>query len=157
MYSILEPERPIPVHGSSQRPLKVLVFPLTWVLAHVGRTIEIGKVLRARGHEVVFAGEDPTHPSSRLGHAAAQGFRTVHVQEPAWHYAWKRFHDKGALCGVYDFFTHQKWAPLETILGFVAVILATLNVVGGFVVTDRMLEMFKAKPKAKPVSEESQS
>ena len=37
---------------------------------------------------------------------------------------------------------------LETVLGFLAVILATLNVVGGFVVTDRMLEMFKAKPKA---------
>jgi NAD(P) transhydrogenase subunit alpha len=36
---------------------------------------------------------------------------------------------------------------LETVLGFLAVILATLNVVGGFVVTDRMLEMFKAKPK----------
>ena len=32
------------------------------------------------------------------------------------------------------------------ILGFLAVFLATLNVVGGFVVTDRMLEMFKAKP-----------
>ena len=34
-------------------------------------------------------------------------------------------------------------------LGFLAVILGTLNVVGGFVVTDRMLEMFKAKPKDK--------
>jgi len=34
-------------------------------------------------------------------------------------------------------------------LGFVAVILGTLNVVGGFVVTDRMLEMFKAKPTVK--------
>jgi H+-translocating NAD(P) transhydrogenase subunit alpha len=32
-------------------------------------------------------------------------------------------------------------------LGFIAVILGTLNVVGGFVVTDRMLEMFKAKKK----------
>ena len=32
---------------------------------------------------------------------------------------------------------------LGTILGFVAVILATINVVGGFMVTDRMLEMFK--------------
>ena len=32
-------------------------------------------------------------------------------------------------------------------LGFVAVLLGTLNVVGGFVVTDRMLEMFKKKPK----------
>lgn len=30
-------------------------------------------------------------------------------------------------------------------LGFVAVVLGTLNVVGGFVVTDRMLEMFKKK------------
>jgi NAD(P) transhydrogenase subunit alpha len=35
------------------------------------------------------------------------------------------------------------------VLGFVAVILGTLNVVGGFVVTDRMLEMFKAKPPGK--------
>ncbi len=34
---------------------------------------------------------------------------------------------------------------LSLILGFLAVILGTLNVVGGFVVTDRMLEMFKKK------------
>jgi NAD(P) transhydrogenase subunit alpha len=34
---------------------------------------------------------------------------------------------------------------LALILGFFAVVLGTLNVVGGFVVTDRMLEMFKAK------------
>jgi NAD(P) transhydrogenase subunit alpha len=34
----------------------------------------------------------------------------------------------------------------QLVLGFLAVFLATLNVVGGFVVTDRMLEMFKAKP-----------
>lgn len=33
------------------------------------------------------------------------------------------------------------------ILGFLAVILGTLNVVGGFVVTDRMLEMFSKKKK----------
>lgn len=36
------------------------------------------------------------------------------------------------------------------VLGFIAVILGTLNVVGGFVVTDRMLEMFKAKTPNKP-------
>ena len=35
--------------------------------------------------------------------------------------------------------------PLEIVLGFVAVVLATTNVVGGFVVTDRMLEMFKGR------------
>ncbi len=34
---------------------------------------------------------------------------------------------------------------IALILGFIAVILGTLNVVGGFVVTDRMLEMFKKK------------
>ncbi len=36
--------------------------------------------------------------------------------------------------------------PLQIALGLVAVILATINVVGGFVVTDRMLEMFKGRP-----------
>ena len=36
---------------------------------------------------------------------------------------------------------------LALILGFLAVVLGTLNVVGGFVVTDRMLEMFKSKRK----------
>jgi NAD(P) transhydrogenase subunit alpha len=34
---------------------------------------------------------------------------------------------------------------LALALGFLAVVLGTLNVVGGFVVTDRMLEMFKKK------------
>ena len=36
---------------------------------------------------------------------------------------------------------------LALTLGFLAVIVGTLNVVGGFVVTDRMLEMFKKKKK----------
>ena len=40
--------------------------------------------------------------------------------------------------------------PTEEILGFLAVLLATLNVVGGFVVTDRMLQMFKGKPAGRP-------
>ena len=34
---------------------------------------------------------------------------------------------------------------LSLLLGFLAVVLGTLNVVGGFVVTDRMLEMFKKR------------
>jgi NAD(P) transhydrogenase subunit alpha len=34
---------------------------------------------------------------------------------------------------------------LETTLAILAVVLATINLVGGFVVTDRMLEMFKGK------------
>ena len=39
----------------------------------------------------------------------------------------------------------QAESMFATILGFISVILGTLNVVGGFVVTDRMLEMFKKK------------
>jgi NAD(P) transhydrogenase subunit alpha len=38
----------------------------------------------------------------------------------------------------------------EEILGFIAVLLATLNVVGGFVVTDRMLQMFKGRSSGRP-------
>ncbi len=34
-------------------------------------------------------------------------------------------------------------STLSTALGLVAIIIATINVVGGFMVTDRMLEMFK--------------
>lgn len=36
--------------------------------------------------------------------------------------------------------------PAQILLGVLAVIFGTLNVVGGFLVTDRMLEMFKKKP-----------
>jgi NAD(P) transhydrogenase subunit alpha len=37
-------------------------------------------------------------------------------------------------------------STLEQTLAFVAVVFATINVVGGFLVTDRMLEMFKRRP-----------
>jgi NAD(P) transhydrogenase subunit alpha len=36
-------------------------------------------------------------------------------------------------------------STLEQVLGFVAVVYGTINVVGGFLVTDRMLEMFKQR------------
>ena len=42
----------------------------------------------------------------------------------------------------------------EIVLGTLAVLLGTLNVVGGFVVTDRMLEMFRGKPE-KPRGEDA--
>ena len=38
---------------------------------------------------------------------------------------------------------------VSTILGFIAVICATINVVGGFIITDRMLRMFKHEEKKK--------
>ena len=38
--------------------------------------------------------------------------------------------------------------PAAQVLSFIAVAFATMNVVGGYVVTDRMLQMFKRKPAA---------
>jgi NAD(P) transhydrogenase subunit alpha len=41
----------------------------------------------------------------------------------------------------------QSSTVLEQLIGFFAVLIATINVVGGFVVTERMLEMFKTERK----------
>ena len=42
------------------------------------------------------------------------------------------------------------YSRFATVLGFVAVITSTSNVVGGFAITDRMLKMFQKRPTAKP-------
>jgi NAD(P) transhydrogenase subunit alpha len=49
----------------------------------------------------------------------------------------------------------QAHGTAQLVLGFLAVVLATLNVVGGFVVTDRMLQMFKSRqaPRREPEAE----
>lgn len=39
--------------------------------------------------------------------------------------------------------------PMGTIIGFIALVLATINVVGGYLVTDRMLAMFHSKKSGK--------
>ena len=49
-----------------------------------------------------------------------------------------------ALIGAIVVAGPQTWS-LSVILGLIAVVLATINVVGGFLVTDRMLQMFKKK------------
>jgi H+-translocating NAD(P) transhydrogenase subunit alpha len=46
---------------------------------------------------------------------------------------------------------------LTWVIGFVAVILASANVVGGFVVTDRMLEMFKRRRPERPDEDDDKS
>ncbi len=46
--------------------------------------------------------------------------------------------------------TGESDSTLALILGLIAIVLATVNLVGGFVVTDRMLEMFKVKKAPKP-------
>ena len=47
-------------------------------------------------------------------------------------------------------------SPISQLLSLVAVAFATMNVVGGYVVTDRMLQMFRKKPVAvaKPASDD---
>ena len=45
--------------------------------------------------------------------------------------------------------TSPHHSKVAMILGFIAVVCSTTNVVGGFVITDRMLKMFKRKPSAK--------
>jgi H+-translocating NAD(P) transhydrogenase subunit alpha len=52
------------------------------------------------------------------------------------------------------FIASQAQGALQTALAFVAVFLATLNIVGGVVVTDRMLDMFKSRQQAKAVRPE---
>ena len=46
--------------------------------------------------------------------------------------------------------------PLSQILSLIAVAFATMNVVGGYVVTDRMLQMFRRKPAAAPKAEQGE-
>ncbi|MGA7396267.1 MAG: NAD(P) transhydrogenase subunit alpha [Solirubrobacterales bacterium] len=45
-------------------------------------------------------------------------------------------------------------STFSDVIGFIAIVFGTVNVVGGFMVTDRMLEMFGGKKKKKPASEE---
>ncbi len=48
--------------------------------------------------------------------------------------------------------------PISQVLSLVAVAFATMNVVGGYVVTDRMLQMFRKKPTApKPPSDDTKA
>jgi len=45
-------------------------------------------------------------------------------------------------------------STFSDVIGFIAIVFGTINVVGGFMVTDRMLEMFGGKKKKKPEPEE---
>ena len=45
----------------------------------------------------------------------------------------------------------QSETTYAQVLGFVAVIASTINVVGGFLITDRMLKMFRPRERPKPV------
>lgn len=52
--------------------------------------------------------------------------------------------------------TGRAHGALDISLGLLAVFLATINMVGGFVVTDRMLDMFKARPAPSKASDKGE-
>jgi NAD(P) transhydrogenase subunit alpha len=53
---------------------------------------------------------------------------------------------------------HEATDPLSQIVALVAVAFSAMNVVGGYVVTDRMLQMFKRKPTApKPAADQAEA
>jgi NAD(P) transhydrogenase subunit alpha len=54
-----------------------------------------------------------------------------------------------AIHGIILVIASQAQGAMQTSLAFVAVFLATLNIVGGVVVTDRMLDMFKGRQQPK--------
>lgn len=50
-----------------------------------------------------------------------------------------------------------QYSTYSNILGFIAVIASTINVVGGFLITDKMLKMFKPREKKKPVAADAEA
>ena len=48
----------------------------------------------------------------------------------------------------------QGHSTYAQVLGFIAVVASSINVVGGFIITDRMLKMFKPRERQKPVPTE---
>ena len=56
------------------------------------------------------------------------------------------------------FIAVEATTPISQLLSLIAVAFATMNVVGGYVVTDRMLQMFRKKPVApKPTADEPEA
>jgi NAD(P) transhydrogenase subunit alpha len=53
-----------------------------------------------------------------------------------------------AVVGAIMILGEEHASPLDQILGFVAVTAATINLVSGFLITDRMLKMFKKGPRS---------
>lgn len=57
--------------------MKILCIPYTHILSHISRPLLIAKELRARGHEVLFAGE-----STKVRFISEEGFQVLPLHEP---------------------------------------------------------------------------
>ncbi len=100
----------------SQRKRKFMFFPMTSVIAHSSHALETAKVLRARGHDVVFAGRLADQGRSRTHMIEDNGFRIVHAEEPNFEYIWDAIL-KWGFAGMYiEFSRPRKWADFDAIM-----------------------------------------
>ncbi|MCC6794471.1 MAG: hypothetical protein IT366_05075 [Candidatus Hydrogenedentes bacterium] len=96
--------------------MKALLFPLSQVLAHVSRAYVVGRELRARGHEVVFAAENLEHTRSQMSIVAQDGFRIVDAREPDFSYLWRSMMESGFRGTVGAVCSPKKWMPVDKII-----------------------------------------
>lgn len=96
--------------------MKVILFPLSQVLAHVSRAYVVGRELRARGHEVVFAAENLQHARSQMSIVAQDGFRIVPAREPDFSYLWRSMLEGGFQGTVSAVCSPKKWMPVDEII-----------------------------------------
>jgi len=93
-----------------------MFFPMSSVLAHVSHALEVARVLRSRGHDVVIAGSHGNGGRSRLNLVEQDGFRVVDADEPDFDHVWNALL-KWRFLGLYiEFSRPQRWAPFETIM-----------------------------------------
>lgn len=96
--------------------MKILLFPLSQILAHVSRAYVVGRELRARGHEVVFAAENLQHERSQMSIVAQDGLRIVSAREPDFSYLWRRMTEAGFRGTVGAVCSPKNWIPVDEIV-----------------------------------------
>lgn len=89
--------------------------PMSYMLSHVCRCVEIGKVLRDRGHDVVFAVENPERPGWRSHVAVKNGFKCHFTQEQDYGYIFETFERGGFLAVGLALLRLGSWTPLDKI------------------------------------------
>jgi len=101
--------------AKQDRPLKFMFAPMSYMLSHVCRCVEIGKVLRDQGHEVVFAVENPERPGWRSHVAVNNGFRCHFTMEQDYGYIFDTFEKGGFLAVGLALLRLGSWSPLDKI------------------------------------------
>jgi NAD(P) transhydrogenase subunit beta len=134
----------LPVPLPTGNMLELFIGTFIGAITFSGSVIAFGKLSgRIRSAPVVYPGQHWIN----LVLAIFVGYHVVWSVTPALHTPLMSVTNAISgiiLVGAMLVLGHAE-GTLETTLGLIAVVLATINVVGGFVVTDRMLEMFKGR------------